>query len=132
MPARSSGTSTIFLGAALTILAWLTLAGSVSGNGPSRFELAERKSAMSTADSIHAVRVICQPKVNPWIIAVVVSLAAFMEVLDMSIANVALPHIAGGVAASNDEGTWVLTSYLIPGRERREIHRTLLHGGSTL
>jgi DHA2 family multidrug resistance protein len=54
-----------------------------------------------------------QPKVNPWIIAGVVSLAAFMEVLDTSIANVALPHIAGGLAASNDESTWVLTSYLV-------------------
>jgi len=54
-----------------------------------------------------------QPRVNPWIIAGAVSLAAFMEVLDTSIANVALPHIAGGLAASNDESTWVLTSYLV-------------------
>src|SRR5712672_3490948 len=52
-------------------------------------------------------------KVNPWLIAVVVSLAAFMEVLDTSIANVALPHIAGDLGASGDEGTWVLTSYLV-------------------
>src|SRR5881275_1955748 len=51
--------------------------------------------------------------VNPWLIAVVVSLAAFMEVLDTSIANVALPHIAGSMGASNDESTWVLTSYLV-------------------
>ncbi len=42
-----------------------------------------------------------------------VALAAFMEVLDTSIANVALPHIAGNVGASNDESTWVLTSYLV-------------------
>src|ERR1700752_151069 len=54
-----------------------------------------------------------QPQVNPWIIAAAVSLAAFMEGLDTSIANVALPHIAGGLAASNDESTWVLTSYLV-------------------
>jgi DHA2 family multidrug resistance protein len=54
-----------------------------------------------------------KPKVNPWIIAVTVSLAAFMEVLDTSIANVALPHIAGGLGVSNDESTWVLTSYLV-------------------
>ena len=54
-----------------------------------------------------------KPKVNPWIIAVIVSLAAFMEVLDTSIANVALPHIAGGLGVSNDESTWVLTSYLV-------------------
>jgi DHA2 family multidrug resistance protein len=53
------------------------------------------------------------PKVNPWLIGVVVSLAAFMEVLDTSIANVALPHIAGSLGASNDESTWVLTSYLV-------------------
>src|SRR6266436_5340654 len=52
-------------------------------------------------------------EVNPWLIAVVVSLAAFMEVLDTSIANVALPHIAGDLGASGDEGTWVLTSYLV-------------------
>jgi DHA2 family multidrug resistance protein len=52
------------------------------------------------------------PKFNPWLIAVVVAMAAFMEVLDTSIANVALPYIAGGLAASNDQSTWVLTSYL--------------------
>ncbi len=53
-----------------------------------------------------------QPKYNPWLIGVVVVMAAFMEVLDTSIANVALPYIAGGLGASNDESTWVLTSYL--------------------
>jgi MFS transporter, DHA2 family, multidrug resistance protein len=54
-----------------------------------------------------------RPKFNPWLIAVVVALAAFMEVLDTSIANVALPYIAGNLAASNDDSTWVLTSYLV-------------------
>jgi DHA2 family multidrug resistance protein len=54
-----------------------------------------------------------KPRVNPWLIAVTVALAAFMEVLDTSIANVALPHIAGSLGASTDEGTWVLTSYLV-------------------
>ena len=54
-----------------------------------------------------------KPKFNPWAIAVVVALAAFMEVLDTSIANVALPHVAGNLGASNDESTWVLTSYLV-------------------
>ncbi|HLI83055.1 MAG TPA: DHA2 family efflux MFS transporter permease subunit [Bryobacteraceae bacterium] len=54
-----------------------------------------------------------QPKHNPWLIAVVVALAAFMEVLDTSIANVALPYMAGNLGASNDESTWVLTSYLV-------------------
>ena len=67
---------------------------------------------MSAAGS-GAAEELWQPKVNPWIIAGAVSLAAFMEVLDTSIANVALPHIAGGLAASNDESTWVLTSYLV-------------------
>jgi DHA2 family multidrug resistance protein len=54
-----------------------------------------------------------KPQFNPWLIAVVVAMAAFMEVLDTSIANVALPHIAGNLGASNDESTWVLTSYLV-------------------
>jgi MFS transporter, DHA2 family, multidrug resistance protein len=51
--------------------------------------------------------------INPWVIAVTVTLATFMEVLDTSIANVALPHIAGNLSASADEATWVLTSYLV-------------------
>jgi DHA2 family multidrug resistance protein len=51
--------------------------------------------------------------VNPWIIALTVTLATFMEVLDTSIANVALPHIAGSLSAGQDESTWVLTSYLV-------------------
>ena len=50
---------------------------------------------------------------NPWIIALVVTMGTFMEVLDTSIANVALPHIAGTLSASQDESTWVLTSYLV-------------------
>src|SRR5207245_7139545 len=51
--------------------------------------------------------------VNPWVIAVTVTLATFMEVLDTSIANVSLPHIAGNLSAGVDESTWVLTSYLV-------------------
>ena len=54
-----------------------------------------------------------KPKYNPWLIAVVVAMAAFMEVLDTSIANVALPYMAGNLGASNDQSTWVLTSYLV-------------------
>jgi DHA2 family multidrug resistance protein len=54
-----------------------------------------------------------KPAVNPWVIAVTVTLATFMELLDTSIANVSLPHIAGGLAVSYDESTWVLTSYLV-------------------
>ena len=51
--------------------------------------------------------------VNPWLIAPLVAVAAFMEIMDISIANVALPHIAGSLAASQDESTWILTSYLV-------------------
>ena len=51
--------------------------------------------------------------VNPWVIALVVTLATFMEVLDTSIANVALPHVAGSLSAGQDESTWILTSYLV-------------------
>jgi DHA2 family multidrug resistance protein len=54
-----------------------------------------------------------RPGVNPWVIAFTVMLATFMEVLDTSIANVALPHIAGSLSAGVDESTWVLTSYLV-------------------
>jgi DHA2 family multidrug resistance protein len=51
-----------------------------------------------------------RPRINPWIVAMTVTLATFMEVLDSSIANVALPHIAGGLGATQDEATWVLTA----------------------
>jgi len=54
-----------------------------------------------------------RPLHNPWLIALTVTLATFMEVLDTSIANVALPHIAGDLSAGQDEATWVLTSYLV-------------------
>jgi len=53
------------------------------------------------------------PRHNPWLITVTVMLAVFMEVLDTSIANIALPHIAGGLSATPEEATWVLTSYLV-------------------
>src|SRR3978361_954650 len=53
------------------------------------------------------------PSHNPWAVAMTVTLATFMEVLDTSIANVALPHIAGSLGASQEEATWVLTSYLV-------------------
>jgi MFS transporter, DHA2 family, multidrug resistance protein len=54
-----------------------------------------------------------KPKYNPWLIAVAVTLAAFMEILDTTIVNVALPHIAGSLSSSSDEATWALTSYLV-------------------
>src|SRR5215470_12415173 len=53
------------------------------------------------------------PNINPWIIAVSVMLATFMEVLDTSVVNVSLPHIAGSLSASIDEATWTVTSYLV-------------------
>lgn len=54
-----------------------------------------------------------KPAHNPWFIAVAVTLAAFMEILDTTIVNVALPHIAGSLSSSSDEATWALTSYLV-------------------
>ena len=54
-----------------------------------------------------------RPRHNPWLIAIVVTLAAFMEILDTTIVNVALPHIAGSLSSSSDEATWALTSYLV-------------------
>src|SRR5258708_30229447 len=51
--------------------------------------------------------------INPWVIAITVTLATFMEVLETSIANVALPHISGNLSAGADESTWGLTSYLV-------------------
>jgi DHA2 family multidrug resistance protein len=71
---------------------------------------------MSAAPKVtepHALPVTPKHHVNPWVIAGTVSLAAFMEVLDTSIANVALPYMAGGLAASVDDASWVLTSYLV-------------------
>src|ERR1041385_911088 len=53
------------------------------------------------------------PGHNPWLIAVAVMAATFMEILDTSVANVALPHIAGNLSATTEESTWVLTSYLV-------------------
>src|SRR4051794_15434352 len=73
----------------------------MAGNGSS--------SAVGSMSSEQAWR----PSHNPWIIATAVMLATFMEVLDTSVANVALPHIAGSLSASTDESTWVLTSYLV-------------------
>src|SRR3954468_5680384 len=68
---------------------------------------------MSTAASTLDQTDASPPAVNPWNIALAVTLATFMEVLDTSIANVALPHIAGSLSAGQDESTWVLTSYLV-------------------
>jgi DHA2 family multidrug resistance protein len=70
---------------------------------------------MSAAPAQALPASVASPKyaINPWPIAFTVTIATFMEALDSSIANVALPHIAGSLSASNDEATWVLTSYLV-------------------
>jgi DHA2 family multidrug resistance protein len=77
---------------------------------------------MATATQVAEIPIVAQtaadsgvvsPSANPWIVAISVMLATFMEVLDTAIASVALPYIAGSLAASNSEATWVLTSYLI-------------------
>jgi DHA2 family multidrug resistance protein len=60
-----------------------------------------------------AIPAVWKPHHNPWAVALTVTLATFMEVLDTSIANVALPHMAGSLGASQEEATWVLTSYLV-------------------
>ncbi|MFZ0302630.1 MAG: DHA2 family efflux MFS transporter permease subunit [Terracidiphilus sp.] len=87
------------------------------------------------------------PKSNPWAIAAAVMTATFMVVLDSSVANVALPHIAGNLSASTDEATWVLTSYLVSnaimlpatnwitrriGRKRLLIFSILLFTGASM
>jgi MFS transporter, DHA2 family, multidrug resistance protein len=69
--------------------------------------------AAATAESFAAAPAQWRPRVNPWWIALAVMLATFMEVLDTSIASVALPNIAGNLGATRDEATWVLTSYLV-------------------
>ncbi|WP_058186022.1 DHA2 family efflux MFS transporter permease subunit [Terracidiphilus gabretensis] len=56
---------------------------------------------------------VARPAINPWVIALTVTLATFMELLDTSIANVSLPYIAGGLGRSYDEVTWILTTYLV-------------------
>ena len=68
---------------------------------------------MNAANPAAATPAAAQSSVSGWVIAPVVALAAFMEIMDISIANVALPHIAGGLSASQNDSTWVLTSYLV-------------------
>ena len=69
--------------------------------------------AGASAENPGAMTAEWRPSVNPWMVAISVMLSTFMVVLDSSIANVALPHIAGSLSASTDESTWVLTSYLV-------------------
>src|SRR5450432_3088574 len=69
--------------------------------------------AAADARPLPQAAAVWKPRSNPWVVAITVTLATFMELLDTAIANVALPHIAGGLAVSYDESTWVLTSYLV-------------------
>jgi MFS transporter, DHA2 family, multidrug resistance protein len=73
----------------------------------------EQEDSMAASVALPVSHEAWRPSHNPWLIALTVTLATFMEVLDTSIANVALPHIAGSLGASSDESTWVLTSYLV-------------------
>ncbi len=90
---------------------------SVMGAGPARDKLLQsatlqrRGSTMNPANANGSPKV--RPPVNHWIVAPTVTLATFMEVLDTSIANVALPHIAGNLSVGRSQSTWVLTSYLV-------------------
>ena len=68
---------------------------------------------MSTGGSQVGAPVAASGAVNPWLIAVLVAVATFMEVLDTTIANVALPYMAGGLGTSVDEASWVVTTYLV-------------------
>src|SRR5208283_2926335 len=68
---------------------------------------------MSQSSALPDEMALWRPSVNPWLIAAAVMLATILEVLDTSVANVAVPHIAGNLSASIDEATWVLTSYLV-------------------
>ena len=72
-----------------------------------------RQAVILTTDAAAPLPNEWKPSYNPWLIAVSVMLATFMEVLDTSVANVSLPHIAGNLSATTDEATWVLTSYLV-------------------
>jgi MFS transporter, DHA2 family, multidrug resistance protein len=65
------------------------------------------------ADADAAANPGANPGASPWLIAVLVAFAAFMEVLDTTIANVALPYVAGGLGVSEDEASWVVTTYLV-------------------
>ena len=70
---------------------------------------------MSAAATISAAPLVlpARPAANPWLIAAAVMAATFMEVLDTTVVNVSLPHIAGNMSVTTDEATWVLTSYLV-------------------
>jgi len=68
---------------------------------------------MATATLVSPIKAVSRAVINPWVVALTVTLATFMELLDTSIANVSLPYIAGGLGRSFDEVTWILTTYLV-------------------
>ena len=68
---------------------------------------------LAPPEPIKTTNAIARPQINPWVVALTVTLATFMELLDTSIANVSLPYIAGGLGRSFDEVTWILTTYLV-------------------
>jgi len=68
---------------------------------------------MATATAVLPRSAPARPFINPWVVALTVTIATFMELLDTSIANVSLPYIAGGLGRSYDEVTWILTTYLV-------------------
>src|SRR5579871_2051924 len=73
----------------------------------------ETRSLAPSAAASSPLPAVSVPVVNPWIITIAVMLGTFMEVLDTTVVNVSLPHMAGDLSASTDEATWVLTSYLV-------------------
>src|SRR4029077_14215337 len=84
-----------------------------SRNVGGAFGMAALGAPRTIAPAAAAVAPAARPVHNPWAIALVVTMATFMELLDTSISNVSLTHIAGGLGTSYDESTWVLTSYLV-------------------
>jgi DHA2 family multidrug resistance protein len=84
-----------------------------TGSQPAERERQTSRMSTHTGRIAEAEEHTWKPAANPWMIAASVMLATFMVVLDSSVANVALPHIAGNLSASTDESTWVLTSYLV-------------------
>ncbi len=84
-----------------------------SGPGERRLMTRSAPTQRAAAHQPRSLDRAAPPRVNPWIVAITVTLATFMEVLDTSIANVALPHIAGSLSAGRSQSTWVLTSYLV-------------------
>jgi DHA2 family multidrug resistance protein len=80
---------------------------------PAATELQDEKGLSLAAAATASFHDTWRPRANPWVIAITVTMATFMEALDTSIANVAMPHIGGSLSASISEATWVLTSYLV-------------------